>query len=506
MISALGWMRRSAAATAPARHRLTEADYEKFMATAAEQLDRAKEEARLRGIDLSERAYVHDEDDSNSNNSSDDEDAEDVEMGDARQTAAAAAKDASSNAHAQTPPPSDDLSKYNLDDYDNDDDNNSNNNNNNEASVGLQVDAVFTPLHELIHPDASSDDDADAAMQDSDEEDDLTLRPTDALFVAARTEDEVPQLEVYVFEQDPVDGDNFYVHHDLMLGSFPLCLEWLSHPCGGPERTGTNFVAVGTFEPEIEIWNLDVIDAVCPDITLAGGHVDAVMSLAWNRGAQNFLCSGGADRRILLWDLNVAAAAQGGKATAPLRSFNHARDKVQSLAWNPVSPSLLASAAYDRVPCVFDLRAPDHSLIRLPKLAADPEQLKWHSEHGCAVADESGRVSFFDTRSPGQPTLILDAHSKAVTCLDFCPVQAGSGSQNSIFLTASADKSIKVWGRDAASGLVQELCSKTVAEVGKVFAAGFLPDAPLVIAAGGSRGVVETWNLRNEDVVLNFLK
>lgn len=476
MISALAWIRRSAASTKPTRNRLTEADYAQFMASASEHLDQAKEEARKRGIDLDERV------DWNEDDSDEDED-EDVEMGNDNNQAG--------NASLNTPPssPVDELAKYNMDNYDDDEE---------EAeadsqSASIQVDAVFTPLHELVHPDEADESDDDPMQQDSDEEEDLTLRPTDALFVAARTEDEVPQLEVYVFEQDPKEGDNCYVHHDVMLGSFPLCLEWLSHPCR-PEST--NYVAVGTFEPEIEIWNLDVIDVVYPEVTLGKGHVNAVMSLAWNRSATNFLCSGGADKRVLLWDLNAAS-------NGPLRTFSYARDKVQALAWNPVQVTSIASAAYDRVPCVLDVRAPDTSLIRLPKLAADPEQLKWASEHECVVSDESGRVSFFDIRSPAEATCVLDAHSKSVSSLEFCPVESASG--NRIFLTGSADKSIKVWGREA-SGTVHELCSKSVSGVGKVFAAGFMADAPLVIAAGGSRGVVETWNLRSEDVVLNFLK
>jgi periodic tryptophan protein 1 len=471
MISALGWIRRSAAATRPTRNRLTEADYAQFMASATENLDRAREEAEKRGIDLNERVQYG----SDSDSAEEEEDQDDVEMGNSKIISL-----------SQTPPssPVDELAKYKMDDYDQEDED--------VQEAPLQVDAVFTPLHELVHPEASSDEE-DPMQQDSDEENDLTLQASDALFVAARTEDEVPQLEIYVFEQDPKEGDNCYVHHDIMLGSFPLCLEWLSHPCS-PDNS--NFVAVGTFEPEIEIWNLDVIDVVYPEITLKNGHEDAVMSLAWNRGAGNFLCSGGADRKVLLWDLNA-------HASGPLRSFNHARDKVQSLAWNPLQPSILASAAYDRIPCVFDVRSPDSSLIRLPKLAADPEQIKWHSEFKCAVADESGRVSFFDTRSPAHTSLVIDAHTKSVSCLDFCPVQSASGA--SIFLTASSDKSVKVWGMQA-DGAIQELCSKSVGGIGKVFAGGFLADAPLVIAAGGSRGVIETWNLRAEDVVLNFLK
>ena len=66
------------------------------------------------------------------------------------------------------------------------------------------------------------------------------------------------------------DEDNLYVHHDIMLPSFPLCLEWLDFRLGrkvGTEGSG-NYIAVGTFDPEIEIWDLDTVDSMYPDAIL----------------------------------------------------------------------------------------------------------------------------------------------------------------------------------------------------------------------------------------------
>jgi periodic tryptophan protein 1 len=64
------------------------------------------------------------------------------------------------------------------------------------------------------------------------------------------------------------------VHHDISLPAFPLALAWMDlAPCA-PEEDGNvpvkNFVAVGTFKPGIEIWNLDVMDPLEPDATLGG--------------------------------------------------------------------------------------------------------------------------------------------------------------------------------------------------------------------------------------------
>jgi len=49
-----------------------------------------------------------------------------------------------------------------------------------------------------------------------------------------------------------------------MLSSYPLCLEWIKD-FGGKKA---NLIAVGTFLPQIEIWNLDLLDVVQPEVVL----------------------------------------------------------------------------------------------------------------------------------------------------------------------------------------------------------------------------------------------
>jgi len=44
--------------------------------------------------------------------------------------------------------------------------------------------------------------------------------------------------------------------------------------------THGNYAIVGTFNPEIEIWDLDVLNCIEPKYTLKGGHSDAVLSLS----------------------------------------------------------------------------------------------------------------------------------------------------------------------------------------------------------------------------------
>jgi periodic tryptophan protein 1 len=60
--------------------------------------------------------------------------------------------------------------------------------------------------------------------ESSEEKDDYMIRNTDSLIVTATADDDHSNLEVYVY--DHKNGD-LYVHHEIILSSYPLCLEWL---------------------------------------------------------------------------------------------------------------------------------------------------------------------------------------------------------------------------------------------------------------------------------------
>ena len=230
--------------------------------------------------------------------------------------------------------------------------------------------------------------------EDDEEREELQILATDNLVLAAKVEDEVAHLEVYVYEDE---ADNLYVHHDIMLPSVPLCVEWLDLPMGkDQEKVGSkgNFVAVGTFEPDIEIWDLDTIDSMYPNAILGYGgqqsnskskegkkkkkkrpsrkvndeyHVDAILSLAANRQHRNLLASASADTTVKLWDLNTVTCA---------KSYTFHTDKACSLAWNSRESTVLLSGAYDRTVVAADMRAPDAKVPRW-KVDSDVENVRW---------------------------------------------------------------------------------------------------------------------------------
>lgn len=122
----------------------------------------------------------------------------------------------------------------------------------NDDEDPLEVDAAAK-----AYPDAFSD--------SEEEKEDFTIRKSDALIVAATADNDHCNLEVYIYEHE---SSNLYVHHEIILSSYPLCLEWL--PKFQDQKA--NMIAVGTFLPEIELWNLDSED--CAPVAVLGS-VDA---------------------------------------------------------------------------------------------------------------------------------------------------------------------------------------------------------------------------------------
>ena len=276
--------------------------------------------------------------------------------------------------------------------------------------------AMFGNANNLVFHE-NDEDDPYIPMQGAEEEDDeereeRQILATDNLVLAGRIEDEVAHLEVYVYEDE---DDNLYVHHDIMLPAIPLAVEWLDLPVGksAAESSGKgNFVAIGTMDPDIELWNLDVVDSMYPDAVLGQGaedaanadkpkkkkknskkandncHVDSVLSLAANRQHRNLLASSSADKTIKLWDLNTTKCA---------KSYTYHTDKVCSVAWHPVESTVLLSGSYDRTVVAADMRAPEAKAPRWG-VESDVEAVRWNPHdpnyfYVCIFRDPNGALS-----------------------------------------------------------------------------------------------------------------
>ncbi|KAK3178930.1 hypothetical protein OEA41_001068 [Lepraria neglecta] len=401
----------------------------------------------------------------------------------------------------------DDLKEYDLEHYDSD----------TNVRDGETM-AMFGNARSLAYHKSNADDPY-ITMQENDEEDeereDLQILATDNMIVAAKVEDEVAHLEIYVYEDE---AENLYVHHDIMLPAIPLCVEWLDLPVGKDANavnsdSRVNFVAVGTFDPDIEIWDLDTIDCMYPNAILGQDgeetkgdvnqelkkkkkrkkskkanddyHVDAVLSLAANRQHRNLLASSSADKTVKLWDLNNLKCA---------KSYSYHTDKACSIAWHPRESTMLLSGSYDRTVVAADMRAPDAKAPRWG-VESDVEMATWdpHDPNYFYITTENGIIHNNDIRNaPAAPEAskavwTLQAHDESISSFDVNPAIPG------FLVTGSTDKTVKLWNVQSSGPSM--VVSRNV-EVGKVFTTRFAPDPEVAfrLAVAGSKGTMQVWD------------
>ncbi|XP_057532181.1 uncharacterized WD repeat-containing protein C17D11.16-like [Amaranthus tricolor] len=356
---------------------------------------------------------------------------------------------------------------------------------------------AYYPSNELDPYLKDKDDD------DSEEEEDLFIRAEDSVIVCARNDEEISQLEVYILEETE-DGPNLYVHHDIIISAFPLSTAWLDCPLKGGEKG--NFIAVGSMEPSIEIWDLDIIDEVEPSLVLGGivekkkkgkkksikykdgSHTDSVLGLAWNKEFRNILASASADKQVKIWDVATGTCSI---------TMEHHTDKVQAVAFSHHEPQVLLSGSFDHTIVMKDGRNPAHSGYRWC-VAADVESLAWdpHTKHSFVVSLENGMIQGFDIRTASsdsdsdlKPIFTLHAHDKAASSISY------NTSIPNLLASGSIDKTVKLW--DLSNNQPSCVASKNP-KAGAVFSVSFSEENPLWLAIGGSKGKLEVWDTSSE--------
>ncbi|OHE91084.1 WD domain-containing protein [Colletotrichum orchidophilum] len=490
MITTSTWVPRGFAAPFPSKYTFDESEYERIAELAKLQLDDAEEDLR---------------------------EAQDEEEGVAKPADEDATTGASGKKAEQVDINDDDLKEYDLEHYDDTDEDD-------EEKVGQgEGMAMFGNIKSLAYYESNKDDPyitlpANGGPDDDDDDrEDLQILATDNLLLAAKVEDEMAHLEVYVYEDA---ADNLYVHHDIMLPAIPLCVEWLDIPVqkAGVDKDSTaNFVAIGTMDPDIEVWDLDTVDSLYPNAILGQAgegseekkkqkkkkkakkandeyHVDAVLALAANRKHRNLLASASADKTVKLWDLHTAKCA---------KSYTYHTDKVCSLAWHSVESTVLLSGSYDRTVVAADMRAPEAKAPRWG-VESDVENIRWdpHDPNYFYVSTENGIIHFNDIRNaPSTPEATkavwtLQAHDESVSSFDINPIVPG------FMATGSTDKTVKLWNIQASGPSM--VVSRNL-DVGKIFSTQFAPDSEVAfrLAVAGSRGTMHVWDTSTNAAVRN---
>lgn len=375
----------------------------------------------------------------------------------------------------------------------------------------------------------------DLPDDDDSEADDVKISPDDAMCVVAKTEEDFASLEVHVYD---TKSGNLYIHHDIPLPAFPLCLaqgQMSSDEAGG----GGNFCAVGTFEPGIEIWNLDVLNALEPSCVLGGedttyvdevmkenllrsssgekprkpsrgddgaqlrpgSHTGAVMGLSWNKIHRHVIASGSADHTVKIWDVSHASSGDASKAIAG--TFKHHKDKVQSVVWHPVEATILATGSYDGTVALLDARDSAGQNIKKVKIPSDCEALAWDPFHPqyLTAACEDGTITTWDVRnfSDKSPLWSFPANEYGgLTDLSYnCHVPG-------MMATSFIDKTVALWDTYSQNdspqvGAIPRACGSKDMKVGKLLTVSFYPSSPWLLGCGGSENLLALWDMSSED-------
>ena len=382
----------------------------------------------------------------------------------------------------QTPIFSQDLKNYYMKEDDEE--------NNNDNNIEMEDDEKNKKLPD--HFDDISDE----------EQEDFTIHPTDSLIVCGTAQDDFSNLEIYIYDENTLD---LFVHHDIALSSFPLSLEWIPFK----NNKKCNYALVGSFTPGIEIWNLDIMDAIEPEIILGLNtesknklqkniseelyHTDAVMSICLNNANSNYVASSGADKKVLIWDLNASPSCA-------CTCYKEHNDKVQSVKWNKIEENLLVTGSFDKSIKIFDTRV--NKSVFTYKINSDIECIDWSEldKYKMLFSFEDGRIQLFDLQQFA-PIISFKAHKKEATSVAFSP------QQKSLFASCGRDGRIKIFdynkiekddNNDNMPNLIMEKYIKK--SVGELFTVKFAEDCDNTIAAGGSKGELFIWQLEESPI------
>jgi periodic tryptophan protein 1 len=471
----LDWVPRGVSKPRPEKLRLTNEELRAVIASAKERALEARK--RLGQVVQAERLACNQSNSSNNNNNQEVE-MKEVSDGPAGQT-------------SSTNNPDDDaiMREYGLDNYDDEDDVGVGHQRETDGDVSegdADENATVTrgvtrglasEMAGLVYHASNSEDPylreggADNLEDDDEDEENLLIKPTDNLIVAGHVHKDESSIEVYVYDNDT---ESFYLHHDIIQADYPCCVKWVGNYRGQTK----NIAAAGYMNPEILLWDLDVIDVLEPIETLCG-HTDAVIDISWNHHVKDIIASGSADKHVRLWNLDECKSISDIKLSG----------KVSALEFGLYEHFLLLAGDLNKNVSVIDTRT--SSVIGKWKLTGEVEKVRWiptdHSKF--LVSDDQGYVYCFDVRKvkTDKPEVKFHAHEISVTGLEFSP------ESENMLVTASADDTVKIWDTKSMfrSGVEPTLIKEiTDLGVGNILSLRMCPNSRAKIVVGGSKMAV----------------
>uniref|UniRef100_A0A915DMX2 Uncharacterized protein n=1 Tax=Ditylenchus dipsaci TaxID=166011 RepID=A0A915DMX2_9BILA len=273
---------------------------------------------------------------------------------------------------------------------------------------------------------------------------------------------------------------------DYILEAPPLCLAPFSYDPGAEDKKG-NLVAVGTMDSVIHVWDLDIVNAMEPVLSLGQSSVRASKKSKKSKslseepsGSKNFVSGlesscgphfglGSADASVILWDLDEA------KPATIVPDF---KGMVQSLRWHPVEQSIILAGTRKGQINVIDCRSSDTQSSSLSWSIGkefEVEKVLWDRFNPfCAFTCSSdGKLRYFDTRKPGDFVSEISAHGSGVNDV------SQSFKVKGLLTTVGANE-FKVW-KLGNEGQLKHVYTHQV-NMGTVNIGKFCPDSGNIMA------------------------
>ena len=268
--------------------------------------------------------------------------------------------------------------------------------------------------------------------------------------------------------------------------------------------------ASGSGDGVVKVWDLESKT----EIWQTKAHSNIVKSICWAHDKKLLSCSS-IDRTIALHDpyetVDTTSKSQSVplttyKSKLPFNSLSHHRDDtafaastsaginiydysrnspdpIQKIAWpntvdtintvsfNPVETSILASAATDRSVVLYDLRT--SSPLTKTVLHMSTNAISWNpmEAFNFACANEDHNIYIFDSRNMKRALNVLKDHVAAVMDVEFSP----TGEE---LVSASYDRTVRLWSR--AKGHSRDIYHTK--RMQRVFAAKWSPDSQYVFS------------------------
>ncbi|XP_068145739.1 periodic tryptophan protein 1 homolog [Drosophila tropicalis] len=324
--------------------------------------------------------------------------------------------------------------------------------------------------------------DADEQVPDEDEDseaEDEVIQKNDNLILVGHVQDDAASMEVWVFNQEE---ESLYTHHDFLLPSFPLCIEWMNHDAGS-DKPG-NMCAIGCMDPIITVWDLDIQDSIEPTFKLGSkgsrkqqkpqyGHKDAVLDLSWNRNFEHILASGSVDQTLILWDMDE------GQPHTTITAFE---EKVQSLEFHPEEAQSILTGCSDGYVRLFDCR--DSEMVNSAcikwQIPGEVEKVLWHptQTNYFIIGSNDGSLHYADKRKANELLWSIKGHNEEISGVCF------NSQKPNLLTSTSTEGTLKVWNFDTNE-------AKEVYEhefnMGRLQCMRQCPEDPYTLAFGGEK-------------------